>query len=577
MRASCQIKDDIARPLFVTTALMVAVAAGVTAVPVTTVAGPAPTPALAAVATVAPIAAAVVEPAAVAEANPDSALAVALRQLAGEPLSLEAAVTEALAQDTFVQTARAELAAAQGAERRERGDFKPELFAEALRISDDIPAASLFAGADVVENAQTQLGAGARVRLPVGTELSASLNTARVTTNSGFVLLSPQYDSFGQLELVQPLLQGFGPAARGERDAAIYTRQQAEARYEDARLATQANVETTYWSLYAAERDYAVQSLIQERATAFLDEVRLRARAGVAGPSEVANAEVFLSGQQQIVLDSEEILDRLSDRLAVLLGRRPASAAGRFRPADQPPASFPVMDQEELVQLVLARSPQVAAGERAVAAARARAAGARRDALPQLDLIGTLGGRGLAGSLNPDLADLGDLSPDTLQSREDTGIGDSVEQVFRLDYPSWSVGMRFVMPFGGGAEAGERDRLAAEVVRAEQELEAIRRNLDAETRTQHRELERGRQRLEIADRGVVASLEQVRIGSLQFQTGRTTAFELVRLGTDLAEAQRLYSAAIIRTARAAATLRRLTAGAYPASEAVGAAQEDPTP
>jgi len=511
------------------------------------------------------------------EASPDSALANMLAQLQGEPLALTDAIGEALHRDTAVATARAELEAARGAERREGGFFDPELYGEAERYSDSQPTASFFAGADVLETTQTRAEAGARMLLPFGTELSASLNTSRLSTNSAFATLSPQYDTFGQIELVQPLLRGFGPGTSGDRDAARRNVEAAEARYEDARLVSRAEVETTYWALYAAERDLAVQSLIRDRGQAFLDDVRLRAQVGSVGPSEVANARVFLAQQEQVVLDTEEALDRLSDHLVTLMGRRPTGGVERFRAADRPPTEVAPIARDRLVDLVMTRSLEVAAAEQNLAAVRARSRGASWNALPRLDLFGHLGGRGLAGTGRDLIIDFGEGEPDTIRNSLDTGFSDSFNQVIQRDFPTWSVGMRFVIPIGGGAVAGERDRLRAEVIRAEQNLEEVRRLLFQDVRKQHRELERGLQRLVLANEGIDASLEQVRIGSLQFASGRVTAFELVRLAADLADAQRRYSEALVRTARAAATLRRLTAGAYPSTGPLDPGGEGSTP
>ncbi len=163
-----------------------------------------------------------------------------------------------------------------------------------------------------------------------------------------------------------------------------------------------------------------------------------------------------------------------------------------------------------------------------------------------------------------------------MRSDLDTGVGESVDQVLGRDFPTWSLGLRFAVPFGG-SDKGERDRLEAEVTRAEQQLEAVRRDLEATVRAQVRGLERGRTRLALADEGVAAALEQVRIGRLEFRSGRTTTFELVRLGADLADQQRRYSTALVRTAEAAAQLRRLTAGAYPDPGPLAGLTEELTP
>jgi outer membrane protein TolC len=153
--------------------------------------------------------------------------------------------------------------------------------------------------------------------------------------------------------------------------------------------------------------------------------------------------------------------------------------------------------------------------------------------------------------------------PEPVRTSIDGGRGDSLNQVFGRDYPSWNVGFVFALPIGNREGKGERDRLRAQIVRAEQDLLAGRRTLEEATRAQHRELQRGTRRLDIATRGVAASIRQVEIGMVEYTNGRTTAFEVVRLAADLATAQQRYSDALVRTARAAAILRQLTGGWYP--------------
>ncbi len=416
-----------------------------------------------------------------------------------------------------------------------------------------MPSSTILAGAEVVDEAQTLAEGGARIRLPIGTELEAAVGSRRFATNSIFYALSPQYDVTGWLAVRQPVLKGFGPAARQELSAAERDLEAAEARYDDAVLTTQAEVEQTYWDLYAAMRDVAVQRLIRERAEAFLNETRLRAQAGLVGPDEVANARVFLAEQQQAELDRDENADRISDELASLIGRRPA-AASRFRTMDEPPRDFPLEDQEALVARAVERNLELKAAEQDVAAVQALADGARWDALPSLDLIGSIGGHGLAG--NP--------RADTLATRFEGDTGDAFGQVIDREFPTWSAGVRVEVPIPLREGRGERDRLRGEVARAEQRQLALRHDLEEEVRASHRELVHAMRRLEVAESGVDASLEQVRIGGLEYSAGRTTAFELVRLGADLASAQLRYSQALVRTAKAASELRRLTSGAYPA-------------
>lgn len=490
-------------------------------------------------------------------ASPDSALTEALADLPGERLALADAVARAAVAGTDARVAAANLTAAQQAVRREKGAFDPELFGSADWSGADTPSASLFAGADVLENENSLYEAGARLRLSLGTELSASVNSQRLSSNSAFSSLDPEYQSYGALTVRQPLLKGFGPSARSDLSFAERTAEAAGARYDSAVLTVRAQVETQYWALYGAERNHAVTSIIRDRAAAFLADAKLRAKAGLIGPSQVANAEFFLTETEQAVLDTEEQLDRLSDRLASLTGRR--ATGQRYRTADEPPREFALVDEDTLVAVAMARNPDLRALKREADAVRALESGARWDARPTLDLVGGLGGNGLAG-VPQDVFFPGDPTP--VRTTVDGSRGDAISQSLGRDFPTWNVGFVFALPLGNRAGKGEHERVKANIVRAEQQLLAAQRAFAEDVRAQHRELQRGRQRLAIAERGVTASIKQVEIGLLEYNNGRSTAFEIVRLAADLATAQQRYSDALVRTARAAAILHQLTGGWY---------------
>jgi len=411
----------------------------------------------------------------------------------------------------------------------------------------------------VVSTETAEIEAGARLTLPVGTELSASLSTVRTVTNSTYAALSTQYQTFGSLTVRQPLLKGFGPAAAAQLRAAERSTAAATAARQAARQAVAAEVEAGYWELYAGERDLAVAVLIRDRMRLFLEETRLRAQAGLVGPSQVASAEVFLAEQEQRLLDAEEQLDRRSDHVASLVGRRPAGGLPRFRPADEPPAVLPVADLAAVLAAAVDGNPNLQALAEQRAAASARADGARWDARPRLDVFGGIGGHGLSGAAR-DIVFPG--SADTIRYDIADGFGPGWAQVRDRDYPWWNAGVVVSLPLGGRAGRGEADRRRAEVARAEHLLEGARRELEEQVRAQHRELERGSRRLELAGAGVEASFRQDEIGMIEYRNGRSTAFEVVRLSADLAAAQQRYSQALVRTARAAAALTQLTGGWY---------------
>jgi outer membrane protein len=494
------------------------------------------------------------------EANPDSALQATLQGLAGSPLSLRQAVGFALGNAPSLQMAEAGYRASADAVRREQGVFDPRLFFTMNYLDQKLPTASFFAGAPILSTQQTTTQSGLSMNLPIGTQIQLSLNTARLATNSAFAFLNPEYDAFGSLTVRQPLLGGFTVSARKQLSQAERQSEGGKDRLDQQVLSVTTSVEQMYWDLYAAERNFAVQILTRDRAAAFLKETQLRARAGLVGPDQVANARTFLAQQVLQLLESEETLDGVSDRLASLIGTRPAGGANRFITTDEP-ASSPHLDAvDTLVALALRGNLELQAAQKDVEAASVLADAASWEALPSVDVVGSLGGTGLGGNAQGVI-----FNGDTLRIAAAPGFGDAVRQVYRRQYPNWSVGIEVSIPIGLRSGMGEKSRLEEEVIKAQQAYLEKQRVLEERVRSTCRELMNGKSRLDAAREGVTAAQEQVRVGIIEFRNGRSTAFELVRLGEDLAVAEQRYSQELVRTAKAAATLTELTSGAYRAT------------
>lgn len=493
--------------------------------------------------------------------NPDSALQTILNQMVGTRLSLSDAGKDALTNATSVQTAEAAYMSALGVERREAGTFDPSAFFTLNYIDDASPTASFFSGAPVLNTLTTSGTAGLQVKLPVGTSVRASLSTVRLATNSSFASLSPQYTAVGALSFRQPLLTGFHISARKDLVKAERDADAAKARYDQEALAVSSKVEQSYWDLYAAERDYGVQKLIRDQAQAFLKDAQLRSAAGLIGPSQVATARTFLAEQEILLLDREEQLDRLSDQLGSLIGVRPDTSTRRFIASDSPPSEFPEGDVDKLVRQSFEGSLSLRAARADVEASRALSDAASWEALPSVNLVGSLGGNGLGG--DGQVVSLGSIVIPAPPSRS---YSDAVNDAVNRNFRSWSVGVEVNVPIGLRNGLGERDRLDARRMISEQQYIQQQRDLEERVRGSFRELSHGKRRLGAARDGVTAAQEQVRIGTIEFQNGRTTAFELVRLGADLAAAQQRYSQALVRSAKAAAELRQLTSGTYPGEQ-----------
>jgi outer membrane protein TolC len=482
---------------------------------------------------------------------PDSALAEALSRVTGQPLVLDELLARVQQNSPAARAAHSALASARAALMRERGIFDPELFAELSNTSEKLPSASPFSGAAVLHPETQSTTAGARIKLPIGTELSASVIGSKIETNSAFASLNPEYDARATLSIRQPLLRGFGPAGWGEYDRARKSFRAAEHRYQDALAALRSQAEAGYWELYAAERDFAVAIVTRDLALTLKREADLRAQVGTVGPNQVNNAAVFLSEQELFYLDAEDQLSRSSDALAALMNQRPESFP-RYRTTGEPPLEMTSESAESAVARALAANHELLAAELEVRALEAQVRAAKWDALPTADLFGNFGGNGLAGTGRDVI-----FGSDTLRNSLDTKMGDALDQALQRDYPSWTIGVSVNIPLLRREQRGKRDVLRADLSRAVERYTILRDQIENQVRAAHREVAAGRDRVGIARQGVTASNDQVRIGMIEYKNGMTTAFELVRLGADLANSQRRYSQALVRKAKASAELKYL--------------------
>jgi outer membrane protein len=494
--------------------------------------------------------------------NPDSSLQMILNNLKGTPISISQAQEYAKDNSTSVKRAEAVYLASLGTLRRERGAFDPEFYFSLNYEDQKVPSASFFAGASVLSTKTTTTATGLRMNLPTGTKLDLSLNSTSLKTNSSFAFLNPEYDAFGEITLRQPLLAGFTASGRKDLKQAELNMEASKAQYDQEVLKMNSALEQSYWNLYTAERDYAVQKLTLDRAEAVLNEAQLKAKAGLVGPNQVANAKTFWAEQKLLLIDSEEQLDTQSDQFAALIGKRPEAENPRFLTIDNPPSSFPVEPVDDLVDHALNNNLELQAEQKNIEIADALENAASWNALPQVDFVGSLTSNGLGGTSQP----VSFPGFDTLRSTSGGSFGDVLSQIFKHKFPGWSVGVEVTVPIGLRSGLGEKDRLEAGVMSARQNYIELSRSLENQVRTSHRELLHGNERLKASREGVDAAQEQVRIGMIEFKNGRLSAYELVQLSEDFAVAQQRYSDALVKTVKAAEELKQLTSGYYPSGE-----------
>ncbi|MFH1812600.1 MAG: efflux transporter outer membrane subunit [Pseudomonadota bacterium] len=325
----------------------------------------------------------------------------------------------------------------------------------------------------------------------------------------------------------------FGRVAAGV-DAASATAQQREALFRSVQLALQADVAQGYFLLRELDAEQALYAgTVQLRSDA-LRLVQRRFDEGDISELDLARAKTELASAQSESFGVARRRANAEHALALLLGRAPADFSLPPSPLQQVSIQVPA----GLPSALLERRPDIAAAERAMAAANARVGVAQTAWFPRLNLTGALG-------------------------YESSDLGNLFQWSSRSFLLGPLVGTMLSLPvFDGGArEAGlERARAAWEedvanyrqtVLNAFREVEdnlAGLRILADQTRTQ--------------DEAVRAATRAAQLSQIQYREGSVSFLDVIDADRSVLLQRRVASQLEGERARAAVGLIRALGGGW---------------
>jgi outer membrane protein TolC len=440
----------------------------------------------------------------------------AFGSLAGAaPLSLQAALEGALAANPSLVSARlAEQQADQGV-RASRGSADPTLTASGTLTSAETVA---FLGSSpyAIETDSREWGLSVGGRTPFGTTWGVQSTQQRVDSLvnidlSGLGLPIPTDDepqalayttAALTLTLRQDLLVPFRRTDDQQRRLdATEARAEAELRVEATRQSTLSSVAAAWWAWsLASERVGLAEGALDraERLEARTDAWLAEGQIGRVEQSQARQATREAAAQLRAARGG---VDAAADDLLVLLGQDPGTAI-------EPSGTTEVGTLELDVAAAAANNPDVRLAALHLQAAERAHRDARRDRLPSLAAVGSVGTLGL----------------------EDTG-GDAWQTVAQGDgYDTASAGLELAMPLGNRAARAQADAAALQVEVARRTRDATERDVVRALRAALADRDRAALEVELAEQDRVVTARTVAIEDARVQEG-------TRLFDDLLDAQ----------------------------------------
>jgi outer membrane protein TolC len=291
-----------------------------------------------------------------------------------------------------------------------------------------------------------------------GTNILATLSSARTSTNSEFYFLNPNVSSTVTLQFTQPLLRNFGRFANTApliiaRKALQQSRASFEAEVNDAIL----QVVIQYWTVVQARGSYDVEQKSLALAESSYQHGKRALELGALPPLDIYRSQSEVAARRVQAIQSEYALKQAQEALRFTIGvdQDPVLAALDLELVEkpEPQGEMETIDPAELLRKALSARPEIAAANDALAGDETGIRLAHNALKPDLSLTGFYQSTGIGGNQY-------DLNTGQLISQG--GLGSSYSQLFGFGFPGYGGTLTLNLPIRNrGAKANLGSALVA--------------------------------------------------------------------------------------------------------------------
>jgi outer membrane protein TolC len=489
-------------------------------------------------------------PATSAQAAPDALPPIGVPLQGTLPLSLQAAITLGIGNNTEVEIIRHDPEIAEQDYRAAWGVHDPTLYGNFDYRSWSTPVASSLQTTNSTLERETTGATGLRGLIPkLGWQYDVNFSGRRLTTNSAIADLSPEYRSNISASLTAPLLRGawWGEAWTQVKVSGIQS-EVALQQFRTSLMDIVQAIENGYWNLAANKENLAVANKSLETSRALFDQTEAQYEVGVVSKVEVTEATAGVADREFRQIGAlNAYRDSQDDLIDLVMGPRltPTSSL-EVIPSDSPEDYVPFnLDVEESTRKALQKRPELTIAKMQVDQQRVRLKFAKNQRLPQLDAVAGYGYAGLGGDTNSTPPLFGGVPDENgnLVRAPVTSVGRTFwstdDDFFSSDgSKQWSAGAILSIPIPNTtARANQRAselelrKAGTSVVRQEQDIvKGVRRAV--------RNLESALEGIEAAERRTEAATEQERAEQIRLEHGESTPFDVLQREEDLVEAER---------------------------------------
>jgi outer membrane protein TolC len=385
-----------------------------------------------------------------------------------------------------------------------------------------------------------------------GTQVNAAFDNSRNSSNSIRNLIDPYYTSSFGVTVTQPLLRGFGiDLNRRFIRIGKNTEQMADDIFRYQASVTVAGVIRLYTDLVSLNEDLRVKQQTLATAQRLAEDNANKVDQGTLAPVELTRAQAQVAAARQDLVNSQGFVLQqeliLKSVLTRDLSSDPLVHDARIVPTDPVTvAPVPTQTSAELERIALQFRPDYLAATRQLTNTQISLEGTRNAVRPEIDIVANAINSGLAGGANS----LYTTAPGAIAPGPGTllgyggNYGSALGQIFRRDYPTYSIGLNLTLPL--------RNRQAeADLARDELQLRQTQvrnRQLENQVRVQVEDaliaLQRSKAAYEAATETRKLQEQSLEIEQERFNVGLSTNFLVIQYQSYVAQARSAEVAAL---------------------------------
>jgi HAE1 family hydrophobic/amphiphilic exporter-1 len=507
------------------------------------------------------------------------------------PLSLREALAMALENNKDIEVARQNVRIAEFDYRGAQGLYDPRFTTQAFYERIESPISSFLAGGQNGSTIQTDFTGTARLEgqtSKLGGNYRLDFSSVKLNTNNQFTALNPSYPSALTFSYTQPLWRGLKiDQTRRQIQIARKNLTLTDTQFRQRAIDTITNVQRAYWDLVFALRNLQVQRDAVSTARSQLEHNKRLVNEGQLAPIDVVAAEAQISSFEQRVFGALEDVSRAENSLKNLIAQDQKANlwSESIVPTDSVDLSAPQISLPDALKTAMENRPELQQSDVLKEINQIDQKFFKDQTKPAIDLVGTYGVTGLAGSVssnivNPltqssvllrqrvdELSELAHLDPLPVippqQFSQDLlgGYGQSLQNLLANRYGTARIGVQISLPLRNRTAEANLGRTLVEGERIGTQRKQLEQTIQVDVRNALQSVRSSEARLRAATATREANEQQFASEQRKLDAGQSTMFLVLERQNNLTESRGQELKAQTDLNKAIADLQRATGNA----------------